>query len=142
MQFPWRPFEKFLTLRVSMYELLDYVFHIIHLTVIVINTTFWMSFRTLRIAQTSLMLTILSWFGCGTIYGFGYCFLTDWHWQIKQQMGDTNLPSSYIKLILDRTTGSNWDPKIIESMTMFVLIFSVAGCLIQTLKYVKQKSSI
>ncbi|HUR31773.1 MAG TPA: hypothetical protein VMZ69_10110 [Saprospiraceae bacterium] len=32
-------------------------------------------------------LTIASWFIIGLWKGFGYCFLTDWHWRIKEKLG-------------------------------------------------------
>lgn len=117
-----------------MLELLDILFHIFHISIIVINTTFWLSLRTLRIAQVTLVLTAISWFGFGFFYGFGYCFLTDWHWQIKEELGETNLPLSYIKLVLDRTTGMNWEPEVVDKWTFIVLIVSVLGCLIQTFR--------
>lgn len=102
---------------------------------IVINLTFWMSFRTLKIAQVSVLLTLISWIGFGFIYGFGYCFLTDWHWMVKEKLGQTNLPPSYIKYLLDEVTGMKWDSVLVDRMTYLGLIFSLVGCLIQTIRY-------
>lgn len=117
-----------------MLEVLDTLFHVIHISFIIINTTFWMSKRTLRIAQVTLLATLTSWFGFGIFYGFGYCFLTDWHWQIKEKLGETDLPLSYIKLVMDRTTGRDWNAEVIDKATMIILILSVTGCIIQTFR--------
>lgn len=117
-----------------MLHILDLFFHIFHLSTIIINVTFWMTFRTLRIAQITLALTLLSWIGLGFIYGFGYCFLTDWHWQIKEKLGESDLPSSYIKFIVDRTFGVNSEPDTVNTFTWIVLAISLVGCLVQTLR--------
>ncbi len=122
-----------------MLEILDILFHVFHLSIIIINVTFWMSFRTLLIAQVTLLLTFISWFGLGLIYGFGYCFLTDWHWQVKEELGEKNLPSSYIKLVVDRTFGVDANPEMIDQWTMVILIISLVGCGIQTFRKWKKK---
>lgn len=117
-----------------MLEVLDILFHVIHLSFILINISFWMSFRTLWIAQITLQLTFISWVGFGFIYGFGYCFLTDWHWQLKEKLGESNLPMSYIKLVVDRTFGINADPHLIDQWTTIILVLSIVGCSVQTLR--------
>ncbi len=117
-----------------MLRALDAIFHIVHLTVILINLTFWMSLRTLRIAQVTLGLTLLSWAGFGAWYGFGYCFLTDWHWQVKERLGDTSVPPSYVKLVVNRTFGVDSDPALIDEATIAMLVVALLGCLIQTVR--------
>lgn len=125
-----------------MLQILDIVFHIFHLSIIIINVTFWISRRTLLIAQITLILTIISWVGFGYFYGFGYCFLTDWHWQIKEQLGESNLPMSYVKLVIDRTFGVDADPALIDQWTIGILIFSLIGCLTQTIRLKKSHERI
>lgn len=124
-----------------MLEFLNVFFHVIHITVILINTTFWMSGKTLKIAQWMLFLTVLSWFGFGIFYGLGYCFLTDWHWQIKERLGEKDLPLSYIKYVLDELTNRDWDPALIDQATMLVLVLSISGCSIQTYRHSKTRRS-
>ena len=82
----------------------------------------------------TLILTFISWVGFGYYYGFGYCFLTDWHWQLKEKAGETDLPLSYIKLVLDRTTGKNINPELIDKSTMVALLISLLGCSVQTVR--------
>ncbi len=123
-----------------MLEALDVIFHILHLSIILINLTFWMSFRTLKIAQATVSLTMVSWLGFGFFYGFGYCFLTDWQWQVKEKLGQTNLPASYIKYVLDLITGMNWNPELVDRMALVGLSFSVLGCLIQTIRKIRKEN--
>lgn len=111
---------------------LDVIFHVFHIVVIIFNTFFWMSFRTLRIAQVTQVLTLISWVGFGFWYGFGYCFLTDWHWQVKERLGEKDLPSSYIKYVLDGLSNSNWNPDTVDKITVSMLVVSLIGCLVQT----------
>jgi hypothetical protein len=50
----------------------------------------------------------------GAIYGWGYCPFTDWHWQVKHRLGETDLPVSYLKYYLDKITGFNWEPFTVD----------------------------
>jgi hypothetical protein len=117
-----------------MLQFLDSLFHVIHISIIIINMTFWFSFRTLKIAQVTLLLNMISWIGFGFWHGIGYCFLTDWNWRIKEKMGETNLPASYIKLVVDRTFKVNSDPLLVDWVTFVVLGVSLLGCLFQTIR--------
>jgi hypothetical protein len=54
-----------------------------------------------------MFVILASWFVLGAWYGVGYCLLTDWHWDIKRQLGEVNLPNSYIEYCLARFTGYN-----------------------------------
>lgn len=40
--------------------------------------------------------------GLGYFYGWGYCLLTDWHWEIKRKLGEVDLPSSFVSYSLDK----------------------------------------
>lgn len=118
-----------------MLTFLDWLLHFLHIAVIVINTTFWISPKTIRVAQVMLLLTTISWFGFGFVYGFGYCFLTDWQWQVKEKLGETNLPQSYIKYALDNLTGKAWSPILVDSLTLIVFLISILGCGLQSYRY-------
>ena len=54
--------------------------------------------KTRKLHLISLGLTTFSWLVPGIWYGFGYCFLTDRHWEIKEKFGQTGLPASFIYL--------------------------------------------
>ena len=121
-------------------ELLDWLFHFAHLIVILINVTFWWWRRTLWLAQIMLALTFLSWVAFGPVYGFGYCFLTDWHWQVKEALGQNKLPASYIKYVLDRASGRDLSVFRVDVFTTIVMATSVVGCLVQTYKIKRRRS--
>ena len=99
-----------------MYPFLDLFFLVFHTALISFNLTGWIWTKTRRLHLAVISLTMLSWFGLGLFYGFGYCLCTDWHWQVKRALGETGLPASYVKYYLDRLTGSNWDPPLIDGI--------------------------
>lgn len=98
-----------------MYHILDAAFIVFHTAIVVFNLTGWIWPRTRRLHLLVIGLTCLSWFGLGVFYGWGYCPSTDWHWQVKRRLGETNLPSSYVKYYLDRLTGISWDPVVVDT---------------------------
>nr|MCU0363436.1 DUF2784 domain-containing protein [Bacteroidales bacterium] len=71
------------------------------------------------------LLTGASWLLLGMIVGNpGYCPLTDWHFSVLERLGQTGLPSSYIKYLADRITGMDINPSLIDSLTLYVFIGS------------------
>ena len=102
-----------------MYLFLDVFFFLLHSLLIAFVMTGWAMKRTRKAHLGLLGLTMLSWLGLGTWYGFGYCPFTDWHWQVKRKLGEFELPGSYVKYYLDSATGWNWDG--------FLVDLSVAG---------------
>ena len=97
-----------------MYTFLDIFFLVFHTALIGFNVTGWIWEKTRRLHLAVISLTILSWFGLGFFYGFGYCPCTDWHWQVKRALGETGLPASYVKYYLDKLTGLDWDPSLVD----------------------------
>jgi hypothetical protein len=79
-------------------------YHLLHMAVVAINLFGWMS-RKSRVPTLILQgVTFCCWIGFGLAKGWwGYCPLTDWHWQLKSNMGEAVLPNSYITYIF-----SNW----------------------------------
>ncbi|MFO7822424.1 MAG: DUF2784 family protein [Cyclobacterium sp.] len=83
----------------------DYLFLVLHSTLIGFNLFGWMVRKWCKIHLLTIGLTFLSWFLLGIWYGWGYCFLTDWHWQVLRQLGEKNLPNSYISYLFSRFFG-------------------------------------
>ena len=79
-----------------MLQILDVLLFMAHCIVIGFNLTGWIWRRTRRWHLISIGLTIFSWLGMGIWYGLGYCVLTDWHWQVKLALGETDLPHSFL----------------------------------------------
>lgn len=94
---------------------LDIFFVVFHSALVVFNITGWIWRRTRRLHLVTMGLTCLSWVGLGFFYGFGYCPSTDWHWQVKRALGETDLPTSYVKYYLDRLTGLDWSSSFVDN---------------------------
>ena len=101
-----------------MYTFLDYLCVVLHSCLVGFNLIGWAWRRTRRIHLATISLTILSWFGLGIYFGWGYCPCTDWHWAIKRKLGATALPNSYIKYYLDKMTTLDWDPTLVNTMVL------------------------
>ncbi len=98
-----------------MYAFLDVAFLVFHTALVTFNLTGWMWRKTRRIHLAAISLTVLSWFGLGIFYGWGYCPCTDWHWQVKRRLGETDLPASYVKYYLDALTGMTWHASLVDT---------------------------
>ena len=103
-----------------MYAFLDYFFVTFHTGLVLFDLTGWAWKRTRRIHLIVMGLTIVSWFGLGLFYGWGYCPCTDWHWAVKVKLGETNLPNSYVKYYVDRLTGRGWDPFVVDAGVLII----------------------
>lgn len=108
-----------------MVELLDAFFAAFHGALILFNLTGWIWARTRRVHLAVIGLTFLSWFGLGIFYGWGYCPCTDWHWQVKRGLGETDLPYSYVKYYADRLTGIAWDPQLVDATVLSLALLAL-----------------
>ena len=104
-------------MRDLLYHALDYFFVIFHFGLIAFNLTGWIWQKTQKLHLYVISATIFSWVGLGAFYGWGYCPCTDWHWQVKRELGETGLPASYIKYYLDALTGTPWDTFTVDVLT-------------------------
>lgn len=110
-----------------MYLFLDFFFLIAHTALVLFAVTGWIFKRTRRFHLPLILLTWISWVGLGFFYGFGYCPCTDWHWQIKRALGEGPLPNSYIKYLLDRLTGLDWDAFVVDLATVGFALTALVG---------------
>jgi hypothetical protein len=102
------------------YRMLDIFFVIFHTSLILFNLSGWIWKRTRRYNLITLLLTGASWSFLGLIVGTpGYCPLTDWHFSVLNKLRVTDLPSSYVKYLADRLTGLNFNPSLIDNITLF-----------------------
>ncbi len=108
-----------------MYIFLDIFFTAFHSLLILFNLFGWIWRKTRKLNLITLGLTGFSWFGLGIFYGFGFCFCTEWHWQVRYSMGLYNMPNSYVKFLLDRLTGLDWNADLVNTATMVLFIAAV-----------------
>lgn len=105
-----------------MYQLLDIGFVIFHSLFILFNLFGWIWRSTRRWNMATLLLTAFSWVFLGIWYGFGYCPCTDWHWQVRRELGYTDMPHSYIKFLIELLTGFDVNATLVDTATV-VLFF-------------------
>lgn len=127
----------------TLYRIADASFFVFHISLIVFNLFGWI-FKPLRKWNLlTLGLTALSWFILGFFYGFGYCFLTDWHWQIREQLGYANPYDSYIQFLITTlfTVSISEDAVNLLTATLFfaALTLSIITNAITHLKKQQQK---
>lgn len=103
---------------------LDILLFIIHICVITFNLLGWIWKRTRRWHLWMVLLTLFSWLLLGIKYGLGYCFLTDWHWQIKRQLGDYDLPNSFIQYVFEQL-GITIAPATTDHITLLAFMVAI-----------------
>ncbi len=110
-----------------MYYLLDKFFFVFHSTIIVFNLFGWMWKKTRQTNLMVLSLTGASWFVLGIWYGIGYCPCTDWHWQVRMELGHLDVPNSYVKFLIDSVTGLNVNTRLVDGMTLTLFILALGA---------------
>jgi hypothetical protein len=105
--------------------LLNILFTVAHLGLTFFNLLGWAWKPTRKAHLITLIITAACWFVLGIWYGWGYCPLTDWHWDVKEKLGEKNLPDSFIKYFADKITGRDIDPSLVETVTLCCLVFAV-----------------
>lgn len=85
-------------------------FYVFHSALIIFNLFGWLLERTRKLNLITLLLTFGSWVLLGIWKGWGYCFLTDWHYEVLERLGKQNLPRSYIAFLVEEITG--WLPGV------------------------------
>jgi ABC-type Na+ efflux pump permease subunit len=89
------------------------------------NLTGWIFKPTHKFHLVVVAITCFCWLVLGIWYGFGYCPVTEWQWQIKEQLGETNLPASFITYFINNLLGGSISEKVINNGTgiiFFVVI--------------------
>ena len=108
-----------------MLRLLDILLTIAHLAVIVFNLFGWIPRQTRMMNFICIMLTAASWFVLGLWFGMGYCPLTDWQWDVKERLGERNLPGNFVEYFAEKITGRNFKSSFID--WVIAVSFSLAA---------------
>lgn len=107
------------------YQFLNYFFFAFHTLFTLFNITGWIFRATRKWNLVTLLLTAFSWFILGIWYGWGYCLCTDWHWQVREQLGYHDQSDSYIHFLLLQLTGVNFNPDVVETATLVIFLVSL-----------------
>ncbi|HCN84632.1 MAG TPA: DUF2784 domain-containing protein, partial [Sphingobacteriaceae bacterium] len=87
------------------YQFLNIFFFVFHTLFTVFNVVGWIFPKTRRLHLITMSLTAFSWFILGIWYGWGYCFCTDWHWDVREKLGYHDRSNSYIHFLILKLTG-------------------------------------
>lgn len=103
----------------------NYFFYIFHTVLIFFNLFGWISVRLRRLNLISLLLTFGSWILLGFWKGWGYCFLTDWHYRILRRLGEREMPSSYIVFLIEKVIGRLPNDELVNWCTIVLAILAL-----------------
>ena len=124
---------------------LDILYWWAHVLVISFNLIGWIWAKTRKLHLIIVGLTLGSWLILGIWYGLGYCFLTDWHWQVKRQLGQMNLPNSFITFLLNNQLGFQLSPGIVDlwtgilfSVVVLISLYLNRGFIVSTFKKISR----
>ena len=106
-------------------KFLDIFFTVFHSLLILFILTGWIWKKTRRLNLICIGLTAASWGILGIFYGFGYCPLTDWHFNVLRRIGHIDLPNSYISFLITRMTGVEVNQGLVDSVTLWGLVISL-----------------
>jgi len=102
------------------YHILDIFFILFHSSLVIFNLFGWIYRKTRIWNLITLTLTGASWLLLGMIVGtLGYCPFTEWHFNILFNLGERNLPNSYIKYLTDRLTGLDVSELLVDKITLY-----------------------
>lgn len=102
---------------------LDWALHAMHVGLIVFLLLGWVWRPLHKLHMLAVVIVWLCWLVLGWMAGhFGYCLLTDWHWQVKQALGETGLPRSYIDYMYQKLTGHTPDAQLVYWLTAAIML--------------------
>ena len=122
-----------------LYKFLDIFLLVFHLALVVFVLLGWVWRKTRPWNLAVILLTLASWFILGLFYGIGYCPLTDWHWQVLRQLGETGMPTSYISYLVQRFTGFTPAQDLVDALTLLGALAALAASLILNIRDYKKK---
>ncbi len=106
-------------------HLANFFFYVFHTVLIIFNLFGWIHAKTRKLNLISLLATFGSWVLLGIWKGWGYCFLTDWHYEILRRLGERELPSSYIAFLVERITGWLPETTLVNSLTLGLAVLAL-----------------
>ncbi|HLW20198.1 MAG TPA: DUF2784 domain-containing protein [Cyclobacteriaceae bacterium] len=105
----------------------DYFFMVFHTALILFNLFGWVWKPWRKAHLIVISLTFASWGLLGIWYGWGYCPLTDWHWEVLYRLGHDELPSSYISYLLQRTLDWHLHDGTVDILTLSLALVALAA---------------
>jgi hypothetical protein len=116
--------------------ILDVLFTLLHVVLIGFNLLGWIWKSSRRLHFYAVLLTAFSWLILGIWFGWGYCLITDWQWQVKRKLGEEDLPGSFIKYMADQIPGLDISTSFIDLST--AVGFGLAALLSVYLNFIRK----
>lgn len=125
-----------------MLEFLNIALFIAHNALIMMNMFGWAFRRTQVIHLCTLLATLFSWFVMGAWRGFGYCLCTDWHFQIRNQMGIHEGETSYTQLLLNQIPTVTVTRQFADQLTLSIMVLIlIATSVVWTKRFRRSKTA-
>ncbi|WP_460680255.1 DUF2784 domain-containing protein [Mucilaginibacter koreensis] len=105
------------SIKVTGLRILEIFLTIFHLLIVGFNLLGWIWPATRKAHLVVVALTACCWLLLGMWFGIGYCPVTDWEWQVKEKLGERNLPNSFIKYYADKITGQDISASLVDTIT-------------------------
>ena len=120
----------FAHLPVWMLKGLNLFFFGFHTLFTLFNLVGWIWRRTRKLHLVTMALTAFSWLVLGIFYGLGFCFCTQWHWEVRELLGYHDVSSSYIHLLLTKLFQRNFNERLVIEGTKWAFILIILGMII------------
>ena len=125
-----------------MLSFLNIFFFIFHTVFTLFNLTGWIFPKTRKWHLLTLALTAFSWFVLGIWYGWGYCVCTDWHWDVRRELGYHDESHSYIHFLILKLTGINLPVNLVENVTLVIFIACALFSIVLNIRdYIRKRRS-
>ena len=121
-----------------MLSILDFLLTFVHLAIVIFNLFGWIPPATRKAHFISVLVTAASWFILGLWFGIGYCPVTDWQWEVKAQLGESDLPASFITYYANKFTGHDFSPAFINAVTAISFALAVIASIVVNF-FIKRK---
>jgi hypothetical protein len=101
-----------------------------HVLLVVFNTVGWIWKRTRLLHLVTLGFTACSWFALGAVYGWGYCFCTDYHARVLRQLGSPDADLTFIQLMFHRLSGVAVGRVVADRLAVVVFVLILVATVI------------
>ncbi|HPX55987.1 MAG TPA: DUF2784 family protein [Syntrophales bacterium] len=117
-----------------LYPLLNFMLHVLHACIISFTLLGWLwgPWRLYHLAW--IVLTLGSWYGLGLWMGMGYCPVTEFHWTVKEKLGEGRPECNYIYYWLAKLPAMTFDPGRVEKATVISTLLAGTVSLILNIR--------
>lgn len=106
-------------------QILDIAFWVFHTGLVIFNLVGWIWPKTRKWHLATILATAASWFIMGIWYGLGYCLCTDWHFQVRRELGYVDDSPTYVHLMIKLLTGADHDVNLVTNGTAIGFAFGL-----------------